>query len=101
MFADGNFSFALKKDGTLWEIYYDGIKKIEHPANAKWKNIEINSSYFLGDLCVYAVAEDAAGNFWTWGDSNRSHPMCLSFSAWREEIGEFDEMSPLTLPKFP
>lgn len=99
VFADGNFSFALKKDGTLWRIYYKGIKKIEHPANAKWKNIEINSFYLLDDLCAYAVAEDAAGNFWTWGDCNNSDSMCLSFSTWRGEAGEFDEMLLLTLPK--
>lgn len=99
VFADGDFSFALKKDGTLWRICYKGIEKIEHPANAKWKNIEINNFYLLGDSYVYMVAEDAAGNFWTWGECNSPDSMCLSFSAWRGETGEFDEMMPLTLPK--
>lgn len=46
VFADGNFSFAIKNDGSLWNISCD-YKEIRHPHNGKWVDLEINTYFFL------------------------------------------------------
>lgn len=70
VYADGNLSFALKKDGTLWNIV-ENFEEIKNPNNKKWKNININTTPFLGAVYNHVILEDTDNKFWIMAGSNQ------------------------------
>lgn len=70
VYADGNLSFALKKDGTLWNIV-ENFEEIKNPNNKRWKNININTTPFLGAVYNHVILEDADNKFWIMAGSNQ------------------------------
>lgn len=74
IYACGDLSFGIKKDGSLWgwgktshfEMgrWNKPLNKIKHPYNRRWKDISLYDDYF--------VAEDEQGSLWTWGCVNRA-----------------------------
>lgn len=77
VFADGNLSFAIKNDGTLWDISH-GCKEIKNPNNAKWDNLEICTYFFLDDFTSNIILKDDNDDFWLLSFRDEDSFSCFS-----------------------
>lgn len=90
VFANGFYSFALKKNGTLWYFFSRTFvfryQQIKHPNNIKWKSIQLYTAEpVLSDCELNAIMEDNNGKLWTFGDCNTTTDEYSCFNAWRKQ----------------
>ena len=78
VFADGNSSFAIKNDGSLWDINA-GFKEIKNPSKAKWKNLNIITYFFIDDFYTNIILEDENNEFWFITFSDEDSLSCFTF----------------------
>lgn len=76
VFADGNVSFAIKNDGSLWNI--SDNKEIKNQNNAKWKDLKICTYFFLDDFIYNIVLKDDNNDFWLLSISDEDSFSCFS-----------------------